>query len=84
MVTEILIFTICIVSALGTAFLAWLNMRQFEKERKEWREERSKLLDRIQSGGLAEFKAQERAAETPLKRREKDEFTAKMEGEPWL
>ena len=83
MVTEILIFTICIVSALGTAFLAWLNMRQFEKERKEWREERSKLLDRIQSGGLSEFKAQERA-EKPIKRIEKSPAIKGLEKERWL
>ena len=83
MVTEILIFTICIVSALGTAFLAWLNMRQFEKERKEWREERSKLLDRIQSGGLSEFKAQERA-EKPIKRIEKSPVVKGLEKERWL
>ena len=83
MVTEILIFTICIVSTLGTAFLAWLNMRQFEKERKEWSEERSKLLDRIQSGGLSEFKAQERA-EKPIKRIEKDPVVKGLEKERWL
>ena len=83
MVTEILIFTICIVSALGTAFLAWLNMRQFEKERKEWREERSKLLDRIQSSGLSEFKAQERA-EKPIKRIVKDPVIKGLEKERWL
>ena len=64
--------------------MAWLEMRQFSKEREAWQKERAKLLDRIQSGCLAEFKAQERAAETPLKRREKDEFTKKMEVEPWL
>ena len=80
MVTEILIFTICIVSALGTA---WLNMRQFEKERKEWREERSKLLDRIQSSGLSEFKAQERA-EKPIKRIEKPPAIKGLEKERWL
>ena len=83
MVTEILIFTICIVSALGTAFLAWLNMRQFDKERKEWREERSKLLDRIQSGGLSEYKAQQRA-EKPIKRIEKDPVIKGLEKERWL
>ena len=69
---------------MALTFLVWLTLRQFDRERLEWQEERAKLLDRIQAGGLAEFKAQERAAETPLKRREKDEFTAKMEGEPWL
>ena len=83
MVTEILIFTICIVCAVGTAFLAWLNMRQFEKERKEWREERSKLLDRIQSSGLSEFKAQERA-EKPLVRKDKDPMVKQLEKERWL
>ena len=83
MVTEILIFTLCIICALGTGFLAWLNMRQFEKERAEWNIERSKLLDRIQSGGLSEYKAQERA-DTPIVRREKDPLVAKLESEPWL
>ena len=72
------------VCIMALTFLVWITLRQFDRERLEWQEERAKLLDRIQSGGLAEFKAQERAAETPLKRREKDEFTAKMEGEPWL
>lgn len=83
MVTEILIFTICIVSALGTAFLAWLNMRQLEKERKEWREERSKLLDRIQASSFIEYKAQERA-NTPIKHREKPIAVKNLESEPWL
>ena len=72
------------VCIMALTFLVWLTLQQFDRERLEWQKERAKLLDRIQSGGLAEFKAQERAAETPLKRREKDEFTAKMEGEPWL
>ena len=83
MVTEILIFTICIVSALGTAFLAWLNVRQFDKQREEWNAERSKLLDRIQSGGLSEFKAQERA-EKPIKRIEKPPAIKGLEKERWL
>ena len=82
MVTEILIFALCIVCALGTGFIAWLNIRQFDKERTEWREERAKLLDRIQSGGLSEFKAQERA-DTPIKRRDKNPALKKLDGEPW-
>ena len=82
MVTEILIFALCIVCAFGTGFIAWLNIRQFEKERAEWREERSKLLDRIQAGSFAEYKAQERAF-TPVKRREKDPIVKKLDGEPW-
>ena len=72
------------VCIMALTFLVWLTLRQFDRERLEWQEERAKLLDRIQSGSFIEYKAQERAAETPLKRREKDEFTAKMEGEPWL
>ena len=82
--TTTLVLILAIACVLLFPFVEWLEMRQFDRERLEWKEERAKLLDRIQSGGLAEFKAQERAAETPLKRREKDEFTAKMEGEPWL
>lgn len=72
------------VCIMALTFLVWLTLRQFDRERLEWQEERSKLLDRIQAGSFIEYKAQERAAETPLKRREKDEFTTKMEGEPWL
>ena len=82
--TTTLILILAIVCALLFPLMEWLEMRQFNKELEAWQKERAKLLDRIQSGGLAEFKAQERAAETPLKRREKDEFTKKMEGEPWL
>ena len=83
MVTEILIFILTVACTFGIGFIALLNMRQFEKERSEWQAERSKLLDRIQSGGLAEFKAQERA-DTPIIRREKDPLVAKLESEPWL
>jgi hypothetical protein len=82
--TTTLILILAIACVLLFPFMAWLEMRQFNKELEAWQKERAKLLDRIQAGGLAEFKAQERAAETHLKRREKDEFTAKMEGEPWL
>lgn len=82
--TTTLILILAIACVLLFPFMAWLEMRQFNKELEAWQKERAKLLDRIQSGGLAEFKAQERAAKTTLKRREKDEFTAKMEGEPWL
>ena len=83
MVTEILIFALCIVCALGVCFIAWLNIKQFGVERKEWQEERSKLLDRIQSGSFTEYKAQERAA-TPVMRREKDPLLKSLESEPWL
>ena len=82
--TTTLILILAIACVLLFPLMEWLEMRQFSKEREAWQKERAKLLDRIQSGGLAEFKAQERAAETPLKRREKDGVTAKMEGEPWL
>ena len=83
MVTEILIFALSIVCTLGTGFIAWLNARQLDKERAEWNAERSKLLDRIQSGGLLEFKAQERA-EKPIKRIEKDPVVKGLEKERWL
>ena len=83
MVTEILIFVLCIVCALGTGLISWFSMRQFEKERSEWREERSKLLDRIQASSFIEYKAQERA-ETPIKRKEKPTVVKNLESEPWL
>ena len=66
----------------GIFALSWLNIRQFNKERKEWNAERSKLLDRIQAGSFIEYKAQERA-ETPIKRKEKDPVLKKLESEPW-
>jgi len=79
--TLILIF--CIVIALSLPFMAWLMTSTFNKQREEWNTERSKLLDRIQAGSFNEYKAQERA-EIPIKRREKDELTKKLEREPWL
>ena len=47
--TTILILILAIVCALLFPFTAWLEMRQFSKEREAWQEERAKLLDRIQS-----------------------------------
>lgn len=83
MVTQILILALCIICALIFPFLAWLEIRRFEKERKEWQTERSQLLDRIQAGSFNEYKAQERA-DTPIKRKEKDPIIARLDGEPWL
>lgn len=81
LVTETLALILCAICILAVPYLAWLQARQFNIERKEWREERSKLLDRIQAGSFIEYKAQERA-ETPIKRKEKD--PKKLEDEPWL
>lgn len=44
----------------------------FAKERTAWTAERSKLLDRIQAGTLAEFKMQERADKPRPPKREVD------------
>ena len=82
MVIQTLTLILCIILALIFPFMAWLEIRQFNIESKEWQEERSKLLDRIQSGGLSEFKAQERA-DTPIKRRDKNPALKKLDGEPW-
>ena len=82
MVLEILFVAFCVFCVASFAFFAWLAIKQLDDERTEWNEERSKLLDRIQSGSFIEYKAAERA-ETPIKRREKDELTKKMESEPW-
>lgn len=73
----------CFICVAAFAFLAWQSIAQLEKQRAEWQTERSKLLDRIQSGGLSEFKAQERA-EKPIKRIEKDPVTKGLEKERWL
>ena len=83
MVIEIIFTSFCVICVLAFAFLAWSSVRQLEKQREEWNAERSKLLDRIQSGGLSEFKAQERA-EKPIKRIEKDPVTKGLEKERWL
>ena len=76
----LILSAVCIIAL---AFLVWLTLRQFDKERLEWQAERSQLLDRIQAGSFNEYKAQERA-DTPIKRKEKDPIIAKLEGEPWL
>ena len=71
------------VCIMALTFLVWLTLRQFDRERLEWQKERSKLLDRIQSGGLSEYKAQERA-EKPIKHREIDPAKRALEKERWL
>ena len=53
-----------------------------ERQREEWAIERQKLLDRIQSGNITEFKALERAENAP-ERRAKDPEKAKWEGISW-
>ena len=78
-----LILILAIVCALIFPFMAWLEIRQFNIERAEWREERSKLLDRIQASSFVEYKAQERA-NTPIKHREKPVAIKNLESEPWL
>ncbi len=83
MVIEILFVAFCVICVISFAFFAWLAKEQLEDERKEWREERSKLLDRIQAGSFTEYKAQERA-EKPVKRIEKDSTTKQLEKERWL
>lgn len=83
MVTQTLALALSAVCILGIIYLAWLQSHQFSNEREEWREERNKLLDRIQAGSFMEFKAQERA-ETQIKRKEKDPLIKKLESEPWL
>ena len=83
MVTQTLALVLSAVCILGIIYLAWLQTRQFDNEREEWREARSKLLDRIQSGGLAEVKAQGRA-DTPLKCKEKSPLVKQFEKERWL
>jgi hypothetical protein len=40
------------------ALLIWQEIR-FDKERREWREERRNLLDRIQAKSFAEYAAKE-------------------------
>ena len=80
---EIIFAVFCFICTLAFAFLAWQSIGQLEKQRKEWQEERSKLLDRIQSGSFAEYKAQERA-EKPVIRKQKDPLLKSLESEPWL
>lgn len=79
----ILILILGIICALIFPLMAWMNIRQFDKQREEWNTERSKLLDRIQAGSFVEYKAQERAA-TPIKRKEKDSTSKNLEKERWL
>lgn len=83
MVIEILFVAFCVICVASFAFFTWNAEKRLEEEREDWKKERSKLLDRIQSGSFIEYKAQERA-ETPIKRREKDDLTKKLDGEAWL
>ena len=80
---ETLFLIFCVVCVAVFAFLTWIILRQLEKERLEWREERAKLLDRIQASSFVEYKAQERA-NTPIKHREKPVAIKNLESEPWL
>ena len=57
-------------------------LKSMERQREEWAAERQKLLDRIQSGSITEFKALERAENAP-ERRAKDPEKAKWEGISW-
>lgn len=59
MVEILLIFSIVCVFAL--CFMFYMVIKQFDKQRADWKEIESKLLDRIQAGSLQEFKLQERA-----------------------
>lgn len=76
-----LAFSVLCIGVFAVAF--WRFSALQERERKEWSAERAQLLDRIQAGSFAEYKAQERAF-APVKRREKDPIVKKLEGEPWL
>ena len=73
-----ILFAVCYVVTVGVfGFLFWHLERA-------WHEERAKLLDRIQAGSLSEYKAQERADNAPLKRREQtDPALKRLEREPW-
>ena len=57
---EIFALILSAVCIIALAFLVWLTLRQFDKERLEWQTERNKLIDRVQAGSLTEFTAQER------------------------
>lgn len=77
---ELMALSVVCVCVCG--FVAWYALRQVEKQRLEWAAERQKLLDRIQSGNITEFKALERAENAP-ERRAKDPEKAKWEGISW-
>lgn len=78
-----ILFAICFVCAMCVfGVFNWLITRQFEKQRQEWNEERTKLLDRIQADSFIEYKAQERA-DKPIERKGKDPTLERWEKEPW-
>ena len=80
-----ILFTVCFVCVvLVFGFLFWYLTLDFDKQRQEWNEERTQLLNRIQAGSFGEYKAQERADNKPLVRREqKDPLLKRLEREPW-
>lgn len=72
---------VCVVCAFG--FLFWHMTLEFDKQRAEWNEERAQLLDRIQAGNFAEYKAQARADAPKREPVKKDPQIERLEREPW-
>ena len=71
------------VCIMALTFLVWLTLRHFDRERLEWQKERAKLLDRIQAGNFAEYKAQARADAPKREPVKKDPQIERLEREPW-
>jgi len=71
------------VCIMALTFLVWLTLRQFDRERLEWQKERAQLLDRIQAGNFAEYKAQSRADAPKREPVKKDPQIERLEREPW-
>ena len=83
MVTMLIVtISFCAFCTIIQSFVALKAIEQLEKQRNEWRDEREKLLDRIQAGSFAEFKAQGRA-DAPVKRKEINPEVKKWEDKPW-
>lgn len=80
---EIIALIFAAVCVMALCFVVGYLISSHEKQRQEWNAEREKLLDRIQSGSLSEFKAQERAVK-PIPRPNKDASKDRLEREAWL
>lgn len=66
--TEILLIVFELVCVLALCFMFYIIVKQFERQRADWEEIESKLLDRIQAGSLQEYKIHERADVPKIKK----------------
>lgn len=82
MLVNVFLLIITLVCLVLNCALSVLILRQHSKEKEQWDAERARLLDRVQSGSLAEYKSQERA-DRPKVRPERDTEKERIRNLQW-